>query len=45
MGQITSGITSAPMYLILNNAINPGHSGTNVVPADMMVDCVRVWQH
>ncbi|MFJ1974133.1 family 16 glycosylhydrolase [Streptomyces sp. NPDC087903] len=45
VGQITSGITSAPMYLILNNAINPSHSGTNVVPADMMVDYVRVWQH
>jgi beta-glucanase (GH16 family) len=45
VGQITSGITSAPMYLILNNAINPSHSGTNVVPADMMVDYVRAWQH
>ncbi|MFB7243788.1 family 16 glycosylhydrolase [Streptomyces populi] len=45
VGQITSGITSAPMYLILNNGINPDHSGTNVVPADMMVDYVRVWQH
>lgn len=45
VGQITSGITSAPMYLILNNAINPSHSATNVVPADMMVDYVRVWQH
>ncbi|MET9407965.1 glycoside hydrolase family 16 protein [Streptomyces sp. NPDC002935] len=45
VGQITSGITSAPMYLILNNAINPDHSGTNVVPADMKVDYVRVWQH
>ncbi|MET8095571.1 glycoside hydrolase family 16 protein [Streptomyces sp. NPDC005236] len=45
VGQITSGITSAPMYLILNNAINPSHSGTNVAPADMAVDYVRVWQH
>ncbi|MFD5812826.1 family 16 glycosylhydrolase [Streptomyces sp. NPDC127038] len=45
VGQITSGITSAPMYLILNNAVNPSHSGTNVAPADMQVDYVRVWQH
>ncbi|MFF3306426.1 family 16 glycosylhydrolase [Streptomyces sp. NPDC002952] len=44
VGQITSGVTSAPMYLILNNAINPSHSGTNLVPADMMVDYVRAWQ-
>ncbi|MFE1287109.1 family 16 glycosylhydrolase [Streptomyces sp. NPDC058751] len=44
VGQITSGITSAPMYLILNNGINLGHSATNVAPADMMVDYVRVWQ-
>ncbi|MGW1064160.1 family 16 glycosylhydrolase [Streptomyces aureus] len=45
VGQITTGITSSPMYLILNNAINPSHSGTNIAPADMMVDYVRVWQH
>ncbi|WP_192582704.1 glycoside hydrolase family 16 protein [Streptomyces triticiradicis] len=45
VGQILSGITSAPMRLVLNNAINPSRSGTNVVPAGMMVDYVRVWQH
>ncbi|MEU4167422.1 glycoside hydrolase family 16 protein [Streptomyces sp. NPDC026665] len=45
VGQITSGITSSPMYLILNNGINPDHSGTNVAPAEMTVDYVRVWQH
>ncbi|MCG6500424.1 family 16 glycosylhydrolase, partial [Kitasatospora sp. A2-31] len=43
VGQITSGITSAPMYLILNNAVYA--SGPTVTPADMQVDYVRVWQH
>lgn len=45
VGQITSGITSAPMYLILNHGISSHHPETVVVPADMMVDYVRVWQH
>ncbi|MER6418821.1 family 16 glycosylhydrolase [Streptomyces sp. NPDC001137] len=45
VGQITSGITSAPMYLILNNAVSSVHGGPTQVPADMMVDYVRVWQH
>ncbi|MFE1439903.1 family 16 glycosylhydrolase [Streptomyces sp. NPDC058739] len=45
VGRITTGITSAPMYLILNNGINPDHSATNLAPADMVVDYVRVWQH
>jgi len=37
----TSGITSAPMYLILNLAV----SSAVTVPATMHVDYVRVWQH
>ena len=41
--QTTSGITSAPMYLILNLALND--SASNTVPATMRVDYVRVWQH
>lgn len=45
VGQITSGITSAPMYLILNHSISSSMGGNTVVPADMMVDYVRVWQH
>lgn len=45
VGQITSGITSSPMYLILNNAISSQHGGPTVTPADMMTDYVRVWQH
>ena len=43
VGQITLGITSAPQYLILDNAVGGG--GTTVVPSTMMVDYVRVWQH
>ncbi|WP_405364968.1 family 16 glycosylhydrolase [Kitasatospora sp. NBC_00039] len=43
VGQITSGITSSPMYLILNNAVYA--SGPTATPADMQVDYVRVWQH
>ncbi|MEU9080688.1 family 16 glycosylhydrolase [Kitasatospora sp. NPDC048538] len=43
VGQITSGITSAPMYLILDNAVDAKYPA--VAPADMQVDYVRVWQH
>lgn len=43
VGEITSGITSSPMYVILNNAVYA--SGPTVTPADMQVDYVRVWQH
>jgi beta-glucanase (GH16 family) len=41
--QDSSGITSAPMYLILNLALDG--SPSNTVPATMRVDYVRVWQH
>jgi beta-glucanase (GH16 family) len=42
LGSFTSGITSAPMYLILDMAV----SGSSVfTPATMKVDYVRVWQH
>ncbi|MEU9046887.1 MULTISPECIES: glycoside hydrolase family 16 protein [unclassified Kitasatospora] len=43
VGQITTGITAAPMYLILNNAVDSKYPA--VTPADMQVDYVRVWQH
>jgi beta-glucanase (GH16 family) len=39
----TSGVTSAPMYLILNLAVSG--SPSNTAPATMRVDYVRVWQH
>jgi len=46
VGSITSGITSAPMYLILENSIGgQGDPGApSVQPAIMQVDYVRVWQ-
>jgi beta-glucanase (GH16 family) len=44
-GKITSGVTSAPMYLILNYATSDHDGGPVQVPATMRVDYVRVWQH
>jgi beta-glucanase (GH16 family) len=41
----TSGITSAPMYLILNLALSSAITSPNTAPAAMQVDYVRVWQH
>jgi beta-glucanase (GH16 family) len=43
VGQITTGITSSPMYLILNYAV-AGQGGAVVTPSTMQVDYVRVWQ-
>jgi Glycosyl hydrolases family 16 len=40
VGSITSGITSAPMYLILDNAAN----SSGAVADSMKVQYVRVWQ-
>ncbi|MCU1490376.1 MAG: hypothetical protein JWM85_1781, partial [Acidimicrobiaceae bacterium] len=45
VGRVTSGITSSPMYLILNLAIDNQFGGRKLAPADMLVDYVRVWQH
>lgn len=44
VGSITSGITSAPMYLILENS-GGSFGGPPVRPATMQVDYVRVWQN
>jgi beta-glucanase (GH16 family) len=44
VGQIASGVTGAPMYVILNNSVDPTWGGPIVAPADMQVDYVRVWQ-
>ncbi len=43
VGQITTGITSSPMYLILNYAVG-GAGGQVAAPSTMKVDYVRVWQ-
>ena len=45
VGTIRSGVTSAPMYLILNNATARQYGIPVHVPATMEVDYVRVWQH
>lgn len=44
VGQVTSNVTSSPMYLILNNCQGQ-YGGTTVVPSDMQVSYVRVWHH
>ncbi len=41
IGSVTSGITSAPMFLVLDYAAG----GPTHVPDTMKVDYVRVWQH
>ena len=40
IGSVTSGITSAPMFVILNYAAGPPYQS----PSTMKVDYVRVWQ-
>ena len=42
IGSVTSGVTSAPMFLILDNATPQGSA---LAPATMKVAYVRVWQH
>ncbi len=44
VGQITTGITTSPQYLILNYT-QGSWGGPTSVPAVMLVDYVRVWQH
>lgn len=44
VGRVTSGVTSSPMYLVLNNSVDPTWGGPTQAPADMQVDYVRVWQ-
>ncbi len=44
VGQITSGITSSPHYLILDYT-QGSWGGPASVPAEMQIDYVRVWQH
>jgi beta-glucanase (GH16 family) len=45
VGRISSGVTHAPMYLILNNATTHLYQIPLQVPAVMRVAYVRVWQH
>lgn len=45
VGQLTTGITSLPMYVILNNAISPEnrYGGPMMLPATVLVDYVHVY--
>ena len=43
VGSITSGITSAPMYLILGLGTDP--RAAILVPSSLRIAYVRVWQH
>jgi beta-glucanase (GH16 family) len=45
VGKLTNGITSSPMYLILNNAVSSQYGGPTSAPATMKTDYVRVWQN
>lgn len=45
VGEVKSGVTAAPMYLILNLATSHKFGGPVSVPSTMRVDYVRVWQH
>lgn len=44
VGSVATGITTSPMYLILNNSVSGWAGATTVAPADMAVDYIRVWQ-
>ena len=44
IGSIASGITSAPMYLILNLGVG-GYGGALQTPSTLLVDYVRVWKN
>jgi len=43
VGTIDSGITSAPMYIVLDNTVAPGDASTTE-PDAMQVAYVRVWK-
>jgi beta-glucanase (GH16 family) len=44
VGSTTAGVTSAPMYMILNHGLSNYISGPIVAPSTMQVDYVRHWQ-
>jgi beta-glucanase (GH16 family) len=45
VGTVTSGVTSAPMYLIADLAADATYGGPQSAPASLRIDYVRVWQH
>jgi beta-glucanase (GH16 family) len=42
VGQVTTGVTGAPMYVIIDNTVSTSYGGPTTAPADMLVDYVRV---
>ena len=42
---ITTGITTSPMYLILNLGVDTTNGGPIQAPATMRIDYIRIWQH
>lgn len=44
VGQVTSGVTSAPMYIIANMGLSNTYGGPVTVPTKSEVDYIRVWQ-
>lgn len=45
VGSVTSGITSSPMFVILDLAADNAYGGPLTAPATLRVDYVRIWQH
>jgi len=45
VGTVTTGITDAPMYIILNLAADNVNGGPLQAPASLRIDYVRVWEH
>ncbi len=45
VGSVTSGVTSAPMAVILNLAVDNLYGGPAQAPATFKIDYVRIWQH
>jgi beta-glucanase (GH16 family) len=45
VGQVTTGVTSAPMFLIANLGVSTQHGGPLSVPAHVDIDYIRLWQH
>ena len=45
VGTASQGVTSAPMFLILNYGVSSSISGPIQVPSNLLIDYVRFWQH
>ena len=44
VGKITTGVTSSPLYLIVNLGLSVSVSSPVIIPSSMKVDYVRVWK-